>query len=215
MIEKVQSSIIKCPDCGCEINAQRYNIMNCAEDPSLKEKIVNRSLFAYTCPKCGKKIIFNFDFTLCDPEKKYVIQRVTTMNMEVYKEILVGSEAIRKAGYKIRVVPNINTAVEKIITFDAGISDVLVELVKWNLMASAKKQEREIEAMYFDYYDSTKDELVYFYISKKGNGTVHASYSKAKERFVKFPDDIGSLIVDIGHINEYAKLMKEKNIEIK
>lgn len=214
MVEKVASTIIKCPDCGNEITAQRYNIMNCAEDPSIKEKLLNRSLFTHTCPNCGKKMMLNFDFTFCDPINKYVVQRVTTMNMEVYKEILAGSDVIRKAGYKVRVVPDVNVAVEKITAFDAGISDVLTELVKWNLMASAKKQEREIEAMFFNRYDAEKDELVYFYISKKGNGTVHANYAKAKERFKNFPNDIGSLIVDIGHINEYAKLMNERKVTV-
>ena len=44
---------VTCPSCHHEGDFELWDSINTALDPEMKEKVLNQSIFLYTCPSCG------------------------------------------------------------------------------------------------------------------------------------------------------------------
>ena len=77
---KVLLAKIKCK-CGNEVEMNLYDSVNVTVDPELKEKVINREINIFYCPKCGAKsqdLVYPFLYTdntkgmwiWCFPEEK-------------------------------------------------------------------------------------------------------------------------------------------------
>ena len=45
---------VTCPSCHHEGDFEVWDSINTALDPEMKEKVLNQSIFLYTCPSCGE-----------------------------------------------------------------------------------------------------------------------------------------------------------------
>lgn len=124
---------IVCPQCG---EPQKYRILagiNAVENPELKEKILDETLFDWRCDRCNYFAAMVYPFLYTDPEKQLVISMCPAGTDSAVEP----TEAIR--GYTKRSVKNLAELKEKILIFDAGCDDLAVELVKNALCAILQK----------------------------------------------------------------------------
>ena len=45
---------VTCPSCHHEGDFEVWDSINTVLDPAMKEKVLNQSIFLYTCPNCGE-----------------------------------------------------------------------------------------------------------------------------------------------------------------
>ena len=114
----------------------------------MKEKVLNQSIFLYTCPNCGETFRFNYPTLYHQMEDLIMIYLVPESEVEKTCEIFCEKNALadfHTEKYLNRVVTSPNQLVEKIQIFDAGKDDRIMELVKLLATDSILKNDPDKE----------------------------------------------------------------------
>lgn len=165
---------LTCPYCNEPSTVELYQGVNVTVDPELKEKVFSGELFLFTCPHCGKKANLAMPLVYHDMERQVLIQ-LCHSEEEAKKYCLhdddrdAMSEMV-KEGYSFRVVVGLNALKEKILVFDAGLNDIVVDLFKSIMLSS---DEAEFDKIFFTRIED--DKLIFEgFKSKKWEGQVFA-----------------------------------------
>ena len=124
---------VTCPSCHHEGDFELWDSINTALDPEMKEKVLNQSIFLYTCPSCGETFRLNYSTLYHQMEDLVMIYLVPESEVKKTYEIFYEKNALadyRTEKYLYRIVTSANQLVEKIQIFDAGKDDRVMELVK-------------------------------------------------------------------------------------
>lgn len=95
-MSKVRTIKLTCPDCGEEFDFDLYESVNVTLNPELKEKVLDGSIFAPVCPKCGHFEVLIHPFLYHDMDKKYMIQLNSYADLMDYKEEFVNHNKINE-----------------------------------------------------------------------------------------------------------------------
>lgn len=116
---------LACPQCGESGNMTLYTGINCVDNPDLKKKILEESLFDYRCPRCGYGAQMSYPLVYHDPDRGYMIAlyRLGSKRNKVESNDKIAELTKRR-------VKSLRELKEKIKIFDAGLDDIAVELVK-------------------------------------------------------------------------------------
>ena len=147
---------IKCPHCSATSKAVAYGSINTAENPELKEQVMNGSLFVHECPHCGTKILMTSPVAYIDPAGKFII---------LYSVNDVAVEAPEEgafAGFAIRHVREIGELIEKVKIFDAGLDDQVLELCK---NVTQMEMQREVPLKFLK-LNGPDNEIIFTYPEK-------------------------------------------------
>jgi len=139
---------VTCPSCHHEGDFELWDSINTALDPEMKEKVLNQSIFLYTCPSCGETFRLNYSTLYHQMEDLVMIYLVPESEVEKTYEMFYGENALadyRTEKYLYRIVTSANQLVEKIQIFDAGKDDRVMELVKLLATDSILKNDPDIE----------------------------------------------------------------------
>ncbi len=203
MSTEITKDII-CPQCG---ESQKYRLfasVNAKENPELKQKILDETLFDWRCRRCNYFAAMAYPFLYTDPAAGYVIS-VAPMGSNGAVE---PTEAVKD--YVKRSVKNLAELKEKILTFDAGYDDVAVELVK-NALCGIIKNTYKVSRVhaYFSRVNEKDGEMEFaIFLPKKTEPVYHSTkldvYKQSQEvlRSLDFVDPEGFIRVD-------AKLAKQ------
>ncbi len=145
---------IKCPGCGHEINMEIHEFVDVETDPEYKERIMNGSLFLVRCPECGEETLAEYPVMYMDPSKKLTVYMapghddslLTQLNSLEMPEAEVDTEAV------LRVVESGEELLEKILIFDGGRDDRVLELYKAIIVENIRDewpQIRREDILYF------------------------------------------------------------------
>lgn len=156
MRDKVQ---ISCPSCSHQFEVERWSAINGSLNPVQKAELLDGSLFFAQCPDCGKKFMLGYPVVYNDTENKVMIWLVFSRKEIVYvtdcyndskNEFDEFDERIDES-YKRRIVLSPDRLREKIMIFDSGLDDKIVEIAKIAYANSAKQQlgGDEIAEVYF------------------------------------------------------------------
>ena len=63
----------RCLKCGSTQQVKTYESINISKDPSLKEKVLDGSLFTWTCPHCGAVNLVTAPTLYHDPEGRLMV----------------------------------------------------------------------------------------------------------------------------------------------
>lgn len=159
---------MKCPHCGSVEKIQIWESANVSLDPSFKEKILNGDLFKFRCSKCGQIYTVNYGFIYHDMDKKLMI--VVSDNIEHSTDLInefmnagksFGADA---SDYTYRIVNNRNELVEKIMIFDVGANDRVVEYFKYLHLQKLRQEHPEINdpLAFFNVYDGNDLSLDFY-----------------------------------------------------
>ncbi len=124
---------VTCPSCHHEGDFEVWDSINTVLDPEMKEKVLNQSIFLYTCPNCGETFRLNYPTLYHQMEDLVIIYLVPESEVEKTYEMFYGENALadyRTEKYLNRIVTSANQLIEKIKIFDAGKDDRIIELVK-------------------------------------------------------------------------------------
>ena len=116
-------------------------LLNTAQDPELKARVKDGSLFVLECPYCGTRNLVTYETLYHDPGAHLMIWLLPGD-----KEAPAGvAQAVKQLeGYTLRRVSDVGSLVEKVNIFDAGLDDRLIEMCKWvTKMELAEKEKRD------------------------------------------------------------------------
>lgn len=189
---------IICPQCG---ESQKYRLLasiNARENPDLKQRILDETLFDWRCKRCNYFAAMAYPFIYLDPQTACVI---STAPLGVSGAV-EPTEEFRD--YTKRVVKNLAELKEKILLFDAGYDDVAVELVK-NALCGIIKNTYQVSRVhaYFSRINEKDGEMEFaIFLPKKTEPVYHSTkldvYKQSQEvlRALDFVDPEGFIRVD-------------------
>ena len=111
---------IRCSSCGHESAAAIYPSINVSQNPELKGKVMDGSLFVHECPHCGRSQVLKYNLLYHDPDEKVLI---------CLSDVNFVSDGME--GYTCRMVSDVGSLMEKVKIFDAGLDDVAMEMCKY------------------------------------------------------------------------------------
>lgn len=121
---------ISCPYCGAVYEKSFPSRINTAESPQQKDALLDGSLFVTECPACGTRQLARFPLIYHDPETRLLLWLGADEGASS-RAASVLSSAPEMQDYTIRLVDSPGELIEKIKIFDAGLSDIAIELSKF------------------------------------------------------------------------------------
>ena len=122
-----------CSSCGRLFEKEVPQSVNVSEEPSLKEAVLDGSLFTWECPHCGAVNMIRPELLYHDPDAKIMIwlvgDEVRSSRAEELLEAIGEEEAL--SDYSLRRVSEPGALIEKVKIADLGLDDVAVELCKY------------------------------------------------------------------------------------
>ena len=167
-MSKKSNEVVPCPDCQANVPFVLWQSLNAQLDPSAKEQLLNGSLFAATCPECHATKDVLYPILYHDMTNQVMIALTLDDEMaEEYYKVFASKDA--KPGldfmgemnrtYRYRFVRNPNELREKVMIFDLGLDDRIVEIAK--VMFEAKFYEshpgRKVLGVFFSHIAETND----------------------------------------------------------
>ncbi|MGM9736262.1 MAG: CpXC domain-containing protein [Candidatus Cryptobacteroides sp.] len=129
-------SIIKeasapCSKCGEKQTVRIYRSINTAENPELKEKVRNGSLFLWECPHCGQMNLARYETLYHDPESKLMVWLLPEGDLSETQMQSITMHTKAMGGYTLRRVTDMGSLMEKVLIREAGLDDVAIEMCKY------------------------------------------------------------------------------------
>ena len=129
-------SIIKeasapCIKCGEKQVIRIYRSINVSEDPQLKEKVRNGSLFLWECPHCGQVNLAKYETLYHDPAARLMVWLLPEGDISETQMKAITMHTKAMGGYTLRRVTDMGSLMEKVLIHDAGLDDVVLEMCKY------------------------------------------------------------------------------------
>lgn len=126
-----------CRSCSQEHKVEFWNRINVSENPELKERVKDGSLFVWECPHCGTSNLISGQVLYHDPESKLMVFVIPETFEKQLAELSASLE-----GYTLRRVEDVGSLIEKVNIFDAGLDDCVIEMCKYvSRMELSSKEE--------------------------------------------------------------------------
>lgn len=177
---------VTCPKCGASGEITIWDSINVDQDPELKNKILDESLFIWECPHCKHRVYVTFGTLYHDMNNQFMIffDHKTNDNDISEDEFPANPEFERfNKNYKLRYVHGINNLKEKIFIFEEHLSDVVIELIKYfirNNIIIVKKDDPNYfigKGIFFTNLSQDGEQLVFSVTSPEGGVENHLAIS--------------------------------------
>lgn len=121
-----------------------------------RDQIMSQDFAQVTCPSCDHEFILNYRFVYTDSKRKFMVVNdpnfVERRNQLAFKSSLRLLDRLRKeeiAGFTIRMCKEIDETREKIMIFEAGLDDKVIELMKFVLTQTSDFDNKDLEGIYY------------------------------------------------------------------
>ncbi|MCI1965570.1 MAG: CpXC domain-containing protein [Oscillospiraceae bacterium] len=187
---------ISCPQCGAAVKTELWPGVDAAQNPDRKARVLNETMFDWSCPECGYTARFLYPFLYHDPERNYMVY--LSPNGGGCEEIDLEKEFPQLHGVAKRLVTTPEALKEKILIFDAGLDDRAVELVKLALAGVLdQKHGKKAAAGYFCYADESKNEIGFSFLLEGEDKPVRRhTRMEAYQKSVEIVECAGSVPAD-------------------
>ncbi len=118
-----------CPYCGRPFTITVYDSVNTSEDPDLRDSCLSGDIFRHSCPHCHTDFMIQNPMVYQDPNHKFVLWLNSS---DAGRYLSSFAKPLVKQGYRLRRCATLKEFTEKIQIFEDGISDVAVELAKYD-----------------------------------------------------------------------------------
>ena len=202
-----QTVKIRCPHCHQEGTMQVLPALNTAQAPELKEKVISKEVFEYTCPGCLQKNHLNYTFLYHEPEKQLMIQFIAGDHkawinaVNEFRKLPASISApLRSQKYRVRAVRSQNALVEKIQIYNCDLDDRVIELLKLLLAADFVKNKsgRKPDNAYFYAAPDGTRSILFF----SGDENIGAA-SVPEDLYLQVAEKYGAVLKD----NHYGELI--------
>ena len=159
-----------CSSCGHVQEITAYTGINIAEEPDLKARVKDGSLFVWECPVCGRANLARYQTLYHDPQERIMIWMLPEGLIPEDKVEAIGRQieasSEQTGEYVFRRVSDIGSLIEKVNIFDAGLDDRIIEMCKYvTRMEMAEKGDKEILETSLKFYrmDGPDNDLEFSY----------------------------------------------------
>lgn len=127
--------LASCSSCGCTKEITAFGGINVGENPELKARVKDGSLFVWECPSCGAANLAAYQTIYHDPNERLLVWLLPEGTIPEEQVEAIGRQIEASSdfpeGYVFRRVGDVGTLIEKINIFDAGLDDTVIELCKY------------------------------------------------------------------------------------
>ena len=145
-------SSFKCTSCGNSTEVETFGRINVSDEPGLKERVKDGSLFLWECPHCGTRNLALYPSLYHDPDQKLMVwllpEGAMAGDQVAAVEAALSAQLGELEGYTLRRVPDIGSLIEKVNIADSGLDDMVIEMCKYvTRMELAEKDKAGAEAI--------------------------------------------------------------------
>ena len=127
----INQAIAPCSKCGQQHTVTVYKSINTADNPELKDKVRDGSLFLWECPHCGQMNLARYETLYHDPAAKLMVWLMPEGDISETQMKAITLHTKAMGGYTLRRVKDMGSLMEKVLVNDAGLDDVAVEMCKY------------------------------------------------------------------------------------
>lgn len=145
--------MLPCPKCGQLTETTVWNSITVKDSPDLKKDLLEGRVNFFVCGTCGYRALMPNAMLYHDEDKKLLFSfspcnspvKAQELFDKVKENAEQSGELQKLDGYNLRFITNINDLMEKVITFDLGLNDKVVEVIKLMILAQdpEKSDQRE------------------------------------------------------------------------
>ena len=153
-------ALAPCSKCGQQTKVTVYRSINISENPELKAKVKDGSLFLWECPHCKQVNLAKYETLYHDPAAKLMIWLIPSGEISETQMQAITMHTKAMGGYTLRRVNDMGSLMEKVLISDEGLDDVVLEMCKYvtkleMLQKSVgAEQKDEFMASTFHFYKS-------------------------------------------------------------
>lgn len=217
-MSKISEETIKCPKCGKESKFVMWSSINTVLNPEMKKKVLTGEIFKFKCNKCGCEARINYSSLYHQMEDRIMIYYVqneedyeSACNMFSGEDMPEIFENLMAEKYLYRIVTSPGELREKIIIFDNGLDDRVIEIAKIFYIGQAKEQGIKVKHIFFDV--SSEASICLLYLTKmerqKMASIEKELLEKIREEVLKDSLDIREDRFDIDENWALEKIMEE------
>lgn len=165
----INEALAPCTKCGQQHKVTVYRSINISENPELKAKVTDGSLFLWECPHCGQVNLARYETLYHDPSCKLMVWLIPEGEISETQMHAITMHTKAMGGYTLRRVNDMGSLMEKVLIRDAQLDDVVLEMCKWvtkmEMVQKIVDQERKDEFMatQFHFYRTDDDTVTFMY----------------------------------------------------
>lgn len=154
----INEALAPCSKCGEQHKVTVYKSINISDNPELKDKVSDGSLFLWECPHCGQVNLARYETLYHDPVQKLMVWLMPSGEISETQMHAITMHTKAMGGYTLRRVNDMGSLMEKVLVNEAGLDDVVLEMCKYvtkleMLQKSvAAEQKEEFMAADFHFY---------------------------------------------------------------
>lgn len=156
----INEALAPCSKCGQQHKIIVYRSINIADNPELKAKVKDGSLFLWECPHCGQVNLAKYETLYHDPALKVMFWLIPAGEISESQMQAITMHTKAMGGYTLRRVNDMGTLMEKVLIAEAGLDDVVLEMCKYVTKLEmvqksvGAEQKDEFMASVFHFYRS-------------------------------------------------------------
>lgn len=160
----INEGLAPCSKCGQQHKVRVYRSINISENPELKSKVADGSLFLWECPHCGQVNLARYETLYHDPARKLMVWLIPEGEISETQMQAITMHTKAMGGYTLRRVNDMGSLMEKVLINEAGLNDAVLEMCKYvTKMEMLQKsigpeQKEEFLAASFHFYRSEGEE---------------------------------------------------------
>ena len=167
MPEKKLNKAVVCPMCGEMAKAEIYTSVNATTDRGLRDRVLDGSLFVWSCPSCGYSARLTYPILYNDMKNRFMVYLIPKIDRFRLCDSELEEKYANLRNITKRVAPDFNSFKEKIFILESGLDDMAVELTKVAISQTVSKKldgERVYEG-YLSMYDRESNTMGFTYFT--------------------------------------------------
>ena len=173
----LKQAMAPCSKCGAQATINIYKSINTADNPELKAKVKDGSIFLWECPQCKTVNLARYETLYHDPEQKLMVWLMPDGEISETQMQAITMHTKAMGGYTLRRVSDMGDLMEKVLIHEAGLKDYVLEMCKYvtkmEMMAKVTdpQQQKAFMAAPFHFYRTEgegDDRLVTFMYALDG-----------------------------------------------
>jgi hypothetical protein len=131
-MSRISEADYTCGKCGHVSKQRLFDSVNVTLDAGLREKVMSGDVFCMTCPSCGDASHAQYDCLYHDMKHAFMIQLTGVDRMKKIADTLAEAtkQMTMRDHYRMRIVTSVHDMMEKVLVFEAGLNDGIVEIIK-------------------------------------------------------------------------------------
>ena len=156
----INEALAPCSKCGQQHKVTVYRSINISDNPELKDKVRDGSLFLGECPHCGQVNLAKYETLYHDPAAKLMVWLIPAGEVSETQMQAITMHTKAMGGYTLRRVNDMGSLMEKVLIRDAQLDDVVLEMCKYVTKLEmvqttvGQDQKEEFMASTFHFYKS-------------------------------------------------------------